>query len=866
MFDLEKAIKEWKRSLRKNRGYEDGDIEELESHLRDRMDDLINAEISEKNAFETASEEIGNIDSVASELHKTRAKKIHWEQSSGVMALLPNYVKIAWRNFTLKKSYSIINVLGLSVGLAACLLIAMYVQYESSYDKFHENSDRSYRVLREFDLPDLKGTISYTPSSLAVAASENLPGVQKAVRVQVISPVVAFGVHEFVEPDFLLAEEGFFDIFSFEVLKGTPNLDQPNTILITENSASKYFGDEDPIGKTLSIGNTEMEVTGVLATPRSNSHIYFDFIASLNISRTSWGQNNYQTYLLLHPDQQIDSITEELKNLIASQIGSNTGLEGDLFIPHLQPISDIHLGQGVSVEIESVGNIQYLYLFTGLAIFILILASINYMNLATARSMERAREVGLRKTIGGSRTQIAFQFLGESALIALIAALFALLISYTALPFLNNIAGTSIAISDFVSLENIVLIILVTLLTGLLSGGYPALILSHFQPSRVLKSAFKSEENSFLRKGLIVFQFTISIALLAGTAIIYNQIQHMKSTSLGFNPDNILLVKEANFLGNDLNIFMNEIKQISGVESVSSGFSVPGSFFINSMWQPDSPNSEAHNMDYSFINFNYIETLELEVLAGRVFSESFESDSFAVVINEAAAKDFGWTPEEAIQHKLLRGSNEYQIIGVLKDFNYRSLHSEVYSLALFGPRRQQRYVTLKVNPETNLPQVITNVQEKWEQFSSIPLDYSFLADDLQNQYEAEDKLVRVFGSFAGLAIFIGILGLFGLASFTVAKRTKEIGIRKVLGASTPQIVSIVSIDLLKLVGIGFLIATPTAWFFMNEWLKNYAYKTDINWWIFPTTGILALFLALATVSGKAIRAAQMNPVKSLKSE
>ena len=870
MFDLEKAIKEWKRKLRKNPAYEDGDIEELESHLRDRIETLEAESYTEQQAFDIAANEVGDINRIGTELSKTRIKgnrpSTHWKESSGISSLLPNYFKIAWRNLILRKGYTVINIIGLSIGLAACILIALYVQHEWSYDTFHENADRSYRVLREFDIPDLQTTISSTPSALAPAVMENLASVERAVRIQMDSPVVGYGLEKFVEPSFLIADDGFFEIFSFDLLEGTSHLDRPNTVMITQRMVPKYFGEENPIGKSLLVGNREMEITGVLTDPPSNSHLDFDFIASMNTRELNWGRNNFQTYLLLTPEYSLNNVIKEIGELILSQSGSGNQLAGNDFIPHLQPLTGIYLGQGVSVDIGSEGNIQYLYLFIALAVFIVILACINFMNLATARSMERAREVGMRKTLGGNRTQIAFQFLGESLLMAFLASALAIILNYIALPFLNAISGTSIAFTDFLTLKNSVLLLSITILTGLLAGGYPAFILSRFQPSQVLKSVFRSEGNSFLRKSLVVFQFAISITLLAGTGIIHKQIQFMKSSGLGFNPNDVLLIKQANFLGQNHTPFINELSKISGVENVTSGFSVPGTFFINSMWQPDTPDADAHNLDYSFVNFDYVETLDLEVIAGRSFSRSFRSDSFAVMLNEAAVKDFGWSPDEAVNHKILRGTTEYDIIGVLRDFNYRSLHAEVYPLALFGPRQRPRYVALRINPEADLPRIIEEVQAGWKQFSSLTLEYSFLADDLKTQYEAEDRLIKVFGSFSGLAIFIGCLGLFGLAAFMVIQRTKEIGIRKVLGATTTQIVQLVSTDLLKLVAFGFLIAIPVAWFIMNQWLESFAYKTEVSWEVFLITGLIAFTIALITVSGQAIRAAYMNPVKSLKSE
>ncbi len=866
MFDLEKAIKEWKHSLRKNRGYEDGDIEELESHLRDRIDELIDSEISEKEAFELSSEEIGNIDVVGSELHKTRAKKIHWEQPSGIVALLPNYIKIAWRNLVHRIGYSSINVVGLSVGIASCLLIALYVQYELSYDSFHESPDRTYRVLREFQLPDLEATISTTPPALAPTAKENFPAVEEAVRVQSASLTIEYADKKFVESSFLDVEEGFFEIFNFPLIKGEAALNRPNTILITERAASKYFGNENPVGKTLKVARRDLEVTGVLKNPPGNTHLQFDFIASLWEHELYWGRNNYTSYFLLREGTDKEEFTNQLAELISQNVDPEGTEAGNSFIPHLQPVKDIYLGQGVQVDIGSEGNIQYLYLFIALAIFIVILACINFMNLATARSMERAREVGVRKTLGGNRIQIAFQFLGESLLMAIIASLLAILICKLTLPFLNAIAESSITFGFLLTPGNLLGILTLTLLTGLIAGLYPAFILSNFQPSKVLKGTSFAGQGSLLRKSLVVFQFTISIALLAGTGIIYKQVHFMKSNGLGFSPENVILVEQAQFLGNQRSTFKGELERISGIELVSSGFSVPGSFFINSMWQTDISGTDAYNLDYSFVDFDYLETLELELVAGRSFSAAFPADTFNVILNESAVKDFGWTPDEAVNHKLIQGQREYDVIGVVKDFNYRSLHAEIYPLALFGPRRFPRYIVARVTEEASLPQIIENIDSEWKNLSSLPLEYSFLADDLQAQYEAEDNLMQVFSVFAGLAIFIGCLGLLGLAAFMVAKRTKEIGVRKVLGATSTQVVRLISTDLIRLVTIGFFVAIPLSWFLMSQWLKDFAYRTEISWWIFLLAGLIALTISLLTVSGQALRAAYMNPVNSLKSE
>lgn len=869
MFDLEKAIKDWKRTLRKNPGFEDGDIEELENHLRDEMDRLVTEGFERKEAFKKAGKNIGIPAELSSEMYKTRKQRFYLPETSGsgVFYLLPSYLKIAWRNLALKKGFSLINILGLSVGISACILIGMYVLNQLSYDDFHKDRDRIYRVLREFDIPDLHTTISHTPASLGDALINNIPGIESVVRLYEADPIVSYREKKFVETSFILAENGFFDLFSFPILSGKASLEKPNTLVISSSKAVKYFGGENPLGKTLFLGNTEFEVTGVMADVPENSHLKFDFVASMDSPDPDWGRNNFTTYVLLNENQEPDSLISEINSMIQTQTDPEGLVDGNDFIAHLQPLEGIHLGLGVSVDISSEGNITYLYLFIALAVFIIILACINFMNLATARSGDRSREVGMRKTLGARRDQIAFQFLGESILTTTTATLFALSISWLALPYLNSIASTNIRFVDFLSLNHILSLISFAVLIGLAAGFYPSIILSGFKPSSVLKGVFKTSQGDSLRKSLVIFQFTISVILIIGTGVIHKQLSFMKSQGLGFDSDHILVIKQAGFLGQSRTAFKQELTSLSAVENVASGFSVPGTFFINSMWSSSDNNSTIHNLNYSFIDFDYINTFKINILAGRSFSEDFaSSDSNSVILNESAVKEFGWTNEDAISKSLVQGTREYKIVGVSQDFHYASLHSEVYPTALFGPRRSPRYFAVRLSQESELSLLLPQIDEIWKRFSQLPLEYSFLAEDLKAQYRSEDRLVSVFGVFAGLAIFIGSLGLLGLTAFIVSQRTKEIGIRKILGASASSILQLVSKDLIKLVLAGFIIATPIAWYLMNWWLSDFPYRVSIGPGIFLFAGILSISIALITVSWLGLKAALNNPIISLRSE
>ena len=784
--------------------------------------------------------------------------------------MLKNQFKIELRTMRREKGYAFIHIAGLAVGMAACLLIGLYVQDELSYDAFHANADRTYRVLREFDIPDLHSTISTTPPALAPALEESVPAIEAAVRIRRTSPVVQQGPHKAIESDFLWADAGFFEVFSFLMLQGEAALERPATVILTAERATTYFPNEDPIGKTLQVDDQDVTVTGVMADLPANSHLQAGFVGSLSTAPPSlnWGFNNYVTYVLLAEGASKEAVTRQ----VAETIEANTNPTGDeraghAFIPHLQPITGIHLGQGVDVDIGSQGKRQYVYLFVVLAGFIILLACINFMNLATARSAGRAREIGIRKTLGARREQLGAQFLGESLLMSMIALVLALLIVDLGLPALNQLVGKSLTARALYEGPQVLALLGLGVFVGLLAGTYPALVLSHFRPAQVLKGTMTGPRGNRLRKGLVVFQFAISIALIAGTGISQSQLRFMRSAGLGFDAEDRVLIKQAGYLGEGIDAFEQELKKLPGVQRVASGFSMPGTFFINSMWQPSTPGSEAHNMDYSFVGFDYVETLGIEIVAGRSLSRAFPTDSFAVMLSETAVKDFGWSVEEALGQTLSPswGSIEFTVVGVTKDFHYRSLHAEIYPLALFGPLRTPRYVAVRVSPD-KVANTLEAIRSLWKQFSDLPLEYAFLADDLVATYRTEERLTKIFGIFSGLAILIACLGLFGLAAFTAEQRTKEIGIRKVLGASVANLVALLSKDFLRLVLIAFVVAVPVAYLAMERWLEDFAYRIDLGVGTFALAGGLALGIALLTVSYQALKAALADPVRALRYE
>jgi putative ABC transport system permease protein len=742
--------------------------------------------------------------------------------------MLLSYLKSALGDARRHLGVTLINVLGLAIGLAACALISLYVRDEWTHDAFHANAGRIYRVLRQFELPDLHATIPTTPNARAPALA-GVPGVERAIRVNgAQSPIVKRNGPEFVETGFLLADDGFFDAFSFPIVRGAAVLERPDTLLLSEAAAAKYFGAENPVGQTLRVNDRYLSVTGVFANVPRSSHLRFDFVASYPPpARLYWDRNNDSTYLLLAPSASLDAVARD----VAAIVSANEQRAGD-FIPHLQPLRGIHFGLGVPVAIEAEGNVLYVYLFGALAVFVALLACINFVNLATARSAERAREVGVRKALGADRRRLIVQFIGESVAITAIAALLVAAIG----------AG---------------------------AGAYPAFVLSKFSPERVLRAgSVRVGGAEGLRRALVVFQFVVSIALVAGTAVVLKQFRYMTSAGLGFAPENVLVIQQARFLGDRLGVLEQEVARLPRVEKVAAGYSMPGTFFVNTMWQSSEPNAAAHNLDYSFVGDGWADTLGIELAAGRALAPAaFAADESGVMLNEAAARDFGWSSEQAVGRKInpLGSRDGLTVVGVLKDFHFRSLRDEIYPLVLLGPDSPPRYVAVRMSPN-DLAATVRSIEAIWKRLSDLPFEYSFLADDLVAQYRAERQLAEVVAVFGALAIVIACLGLLGLAAFAAERRRKEIGVRKVLGARTARLVAMLAGDFLKLVAIAFVLAVPLAWVAAEAWLRGFAYRKAIGVWPFAIAGATAAIVAIGTSGYQALRAASTRPIKVLRYE
>lgn len=800
--------------------------------------------------------------------------------------MFKNYFKIALRNLNRYKIYSFINIIGLSIGIACCLLIFMHITDELTYDKYHINAERIYRVTYEMDNRGKTTYTAQTPAPLGPALLKEYPEIKNCVRFFRFDVLLNHGEKSFFET-LLFADEGIFDIFTFPLLKGDSKtaLKDPNSVVLTEESAKKYFGDEDPIGKILTVNsNRDLKVTGVLENIPRNSHFCFDFLVPIEAyfqinprRREDWGYVFYYNYVLVQRGFSPADFEKKLSPFVVKYIGGNFK---DLFrdnldqVPsmykfHLQPLLKIHLHSHLEDEMEPNSNVAYIYIFSTVALFILLLACINFMNISTARSFYRAKEVGIRKVVGARRSELIKQFLGESYFLSFISLLFALVLVELFLPVFNSLSGKELSLSFFGNWTFLAAFIGIFVGAGILSGSYPAFLLSAFIPVEVLKGrATAKVSTALIRKGLVIFQFGISIILVVGTIIIYNQMIFVRNKNLGFDKEHLVIVRDQNRrVVNRYESFKNELLKNPNIIAVSASSGLPVNIFSESTVRPEGAGfDEAVLMPVIAVNYDFIDTYGIKLAAGRNFSKEFKTDSReAFIINEAAALKFGW--EDPVGHRLdIIGGRKGRVIGVLKNFHISSLHEEIEPLVLYIQPFFCRYFSVRIRSQ-DLPHTLALMEETWRGFApGHPFEYSFLEDDLDRLYRAELRLGKIFLYFTVLAIFIACIGLFGLSSFTAEQRTKEIGIRKVLGASTGNIVFMLSKEFAKWILVANIIAWPIAYYAMSRWLQNFAYRIGISLWIFILSAALALFIALFTISFQAIKAAVINPVESLKYE
>lgn len=807
--------------------------------------------------------------------------------------MLKNYLKIAYRNLLKKKVYSFINIVGLGVGIACCVLIFMFVQDELSYDGYHEKGDRIYRVTHGSRSPEgvtegaeAKPFWVWGNAPVGPALLLDFPEVEKVVQFSGRADIL-FTAGETIQQEdgVFFMDSTVFDVFSWELIEGDPKtaLVAPYTVVLTESTAKKYFGDGPALGQTLKGGEAagrsiqgEYTVTGIMKDVPANSHFKFNALLSMATFRRSnpeifeqWGYVDTYTYFLVNDQFDRASFEAQIPDFIARRNGDN----GYNYTIAIEPLQDMYLKTTAERQPGETGSLSNIYVFSIIGFFILIIAMINFMNLSTARSMERAKEVGIRKSIGADRISLIFQFLGESLLIVGMASVVGFILVSAALPMMNDLTGKSFHLGQFLNFQTVPTFIVIMLGIGLLAGFYPALVLSGFQPVMILKGINKSDARGVnLRKGLVVFQFSLSIALIAGTIIVYFQMGHLLDKDMGFDKERMLVLDysyddKVNFVSSALK---SELESNPDILSVAFSRSVPGSYFPNAYTTIQNAEGEMFGQAQPVfqVGLDFINHFDLELVAGRSYSRDFPSDSTsALVINEAAARQYGFAnPADAVGKKFEQWGRAGEVIGVVKDFNYISLHRAVEPLTLPFEAYASRYMSLKIGGN-DIPKTIASIEKTWKELAPHrPFIYSFLDEDFNKQYQADFRFRKIFTTFSFLAILIASLGLLGLATYTAGQRTKEIGIRKVMGADVSSIVGLLSKDFIKLVLVALVVATPLSWYAMNKWLEGFAYREPIQWWVFLIAGILAIVAAMVTISFQSIKAALVNPVESLRSE
>ncbi|MCH8128209.1 ABC transporter permease [candidate division KSB1 bacterium] len=801
-----------------------------------------------------------------------------------------NYLRISFRNVFKQKVYSFINISGLTVGITCCLLIYFYVGFELSYDGFHKKADRIYRLVVDI-FPPNDGLVDHYATSgpgVAPVLESDYPEVEKAVRIRSIPDVLLkWGENQFYET-FHFADSTFFDVFSFPLLLGDPvkALTDPFSLVLTEEMANKYFGTEDPLGKVVLVQDTvRFKITGVVKNVPANAHFTFDFLASYNTlprmgrNISTWWSFGGYNYLLLTEGANPTAFSEKIRHVSEKYIPEQEKGSGYRQEYYLQSITAIHLNSERRSEWQANNKLAYIYIFSAIGIFILLIACINFMNLATARSIERSKEVGIRKVVGALRSQIAKQFLGEAIVLALISTVLSVFAMRILVPFFNDLTGKQLTINIANNFPLILIIVLLPIIVGVIAGSYPALFLSAFKPIDTVKGAFKSGTRGInLRKSLVVFQFAISVTLIISTLVIHKQLTYMRNQKLGFSKEQILVLPLHHDAGirKKYELLKNRFLQNPQIDMCSISSGIPGRRLNNSVFRIEGNRvdsqygTDAWN-DMRFINVDtdFADIYNLEMLSGRFFSQEFETDAqSAFILNEAAVKKFDWgVVDRAIGKKIgFQSSSEGKVIGVVKNFHFKSLQSLIEPLIITSRNFSLNYISIKISG-TGIRETLESIENVWNEFvPNRPFSFFFLDDEFDKQYRADEKVAGTFTAFAFIAIFVACLGLFGLASFTTEQRTKEIGIRKVLGASMAGIIKNLSADFIKLIILANLVAWPVSYFLMQKWLQDFAYRIDPNVLSFFFAGFISVAIAILTISYQAIKASLANPIDALRYE
>jgi len=876
MFELEKAIREWKKQLRKTESFEDGYIAELESHLREEIDRQKEFGRCDADAYIKAVAMVGSIESIAAEYSKTNVRSLtgppSWKTSRFSPALLWNYFKTAVRKARRQKGYSIINIAGLAVGMTCCLLLVLWIQDELSYDHFHTNASRIYRVEHAWLQESKDFRSASTSAPLAPALMTEFPEIEKTVRFAENGFWVIYQDRRFMEQIFFSDSE-VFDVFTISLIKGDPKsaLKDRDSLVISEEMSRKYFGQENPIGKILTLMEYgDFKITGVFKDIPQNSHFHFGFLGPFTTyaGRTlnQWGIYNYYTYVLTGKGF-------DRKSFDAKQLAFVQKYQGNMIRPGinfryiLQPLTRIHLYSHVHNELEPNGNIGRIMIFSAVALFILLIACFNYINFATASYAARTKEVGLRKVIGAGKKQIIGQFLGESLLISLLALFSAFLLAAFLLPAFNTLSEKSLTMNDLFDGRIIAGMIAFMLLTGLLAGSYPAVFLSSVRPAAALHGpGLLRLKASAFRNALIVVQFTISIGFIIATLIIAAQMSYILDENLGLDKEHVITIplRDVTVL-KKIDAIKNQLAENPSILSVSASTFFPGKNTYNqNYWREGMSENEYPMIRWMAVDHDFMKTLGIPLMAGRDFSRDFPSDvGRAYILNEAAVKETGLASPIGKQFKIIEKGT---VIGVTKDFHFDSLHQKIEPLALYIYPSLFEYLSVRIRP-AQTAQVLGFLKNKWESLApGKTFEYSFLDEDIDKLYKAEIRLNKIFLSAAAASVLIACLGLFGLAALTAKRRTKEIGIRKILGASVAGITVQLSREFLALVALANVMAWPVAYYAMAKWLQGFAYRTTIGIGTFVLSMLIAVLIAIVTISYQAVRAALANPVESLRYE
>ncbi len=794
--------------------------------------------------------------------------------------MLRNYLKIAWRNFKRETSYSLINTVGLSVAITAFILIALFIHNEWSYDRYHKDADKLYRITKKYESDKLSNRTLATSYLLAPTLEREVAGIKETVRIQLKSSEKLVKTEKQIayEEDVLTAESTIFDLFNFKFIEGNPEtaLTRPNTVVITESAARKYFGDKNPIGKSVSITSQfekviEYEVTGLLENIPSNTHFSFEFLTSLETIKQksasddgTFGNWNYMgayTYLKLKEGVDSETVEAQFPQFLSKhqkERAKNRSM-------NLQPVTDIHLYSDFRRELGSNSNVEYLYIFGCVALLILIIASINYTNLAIARSSERAREVGIHKALGVTRLQLIYRFVTESILFSFIAVLLSIGLTELTLPYFKSLIGLDLALFKY-PLVIMMLLLLFTVIFGSINGFYPAIILSKYKPGKVFSQESSGRKKSYIRRGLIVLQFSGSAILILLTLVINDQLDYIKNKQLGFNADKIVKVRAGDGLNSSFSVFNEKLIQYPEIEKVTySGHTIPAKNLFSMCLHPEGQPRITKTL---YVGPDFIQTMGINLLKGQNIdglSVSRKDDFLPILINESAVKVFGWE-DKPIGKKFECFSPSPTVVGVIENFHFESLKKKIEPLVLMGAGAAPRYAFIRVKADS-IQSTINKIKKVWRQVGpETAFRYSFLENDYKNLYRGEDKLASLFGNFTLLAIIIACMGLYGLSAYTISRRTKEVGIRKALGASVINIVTILSKQFIKLITISLLIALPIAFYLSKQWLQDFAYKVEMNSYHFILTVGLILLVTVATISWHSIRAALMDPADSIRNE